>query len=326
MKAIVRHAYGPPEVLRLEDVDKPVPADGEVLVRVSAAALNPLDWHYMRGSPPIVRAMTGLVRPKVARLGADLAGRVESVGRGAGRFKPGDEVYGTSRGAFAEYACAPEGRLAPRPSTLTFEQAAAVPVAGCTALQALREKGRLRAGQAVLVNGAAGGVGTFAVQIAKAMGADVTGVCSARNAELIRSLGADHVVDYAREDFTAGARRYDVILDCIGNHPSPAVRRVMSPAGVYVVVGGSDEGWLGGLALDLLRTAGSRFVSRKFVLMLARVDAPSLAALTDLIESKKVVPVIDRSYALNEVAEGIRYLEAGHARGKVVVAVEGRVA
>ncbi len=321
MKAVVRHEYGPPDVLRIEDVEKPAPADDEVLVRVRAASLNPLDWHYMRGAPYIVRAMTGLRRPKVARLGADLAGRVEAVSRSVTRFRPGDEVYGMGRSAFAEYACAPESRLAPKPSRLTFDQAAAVPVAGCTALQALREKGRLQGGQTVLVNGAAGGVGTFAVQIAKSFGADVTGVCSTRNVDMVRSLGADDVVDYTREDFTAGERRYDLIVDCMGNHPFSALRRVLSPTGIYVVVGGSDSGWLGGLVLDLLRTARSRFVSQKFIMMLARVDGPSLAALTELIEAKKVVPVIDRRFALDEVAEGIRYLEEGHARGKVVVTV-----
>jgi NADPH:quinone reductase-like Zn-dependent oxidoreductase len=321
MRAVVRHKYGPPDVLRIEDVEKPAPADDEVLVRVRAASLNPLDWHYMRGAPYIVRAMTGLRRPKVARLGADLAGRVEAVGKSVTRFQPGDEVYGMGRGAFAEYACVPESRLAPKPSRLTFEQAAAVPVAGCTALQALREKGRLQGGQTVLVNGAAGGVGTFAVQIAKSLAANVSGVCSTRNVDIVRSLGADHVVDYTREDFTAGDRRYDLILDCMGNHPYSALRRVMSPTGIYVVVGGSDSGWLGGLVLDLLRTARSRFVSQKFIMMLARVDGASLAALTELIEAKKVVPVLDRRFALKEVAEGIRYLEEGHARGKVVVTV-----
>lgn len=321
MKAIVRHDYGPPEVLRIEDVEKPVPKDGEILVRVCAASLNPLDWHFMRGAPFIVRAMTGLRRPKIACLGADLAGRVEAVGKRVTRFRPGDGVYGMGRGAFAEYACVPEGRLAPKPSGLTFEQAAAVPVAGCTALQALREKGRLQAGRTVLVNGAAGGVGTFGVQIAKSFGADVTGVCSTRNVDMLRSLGADHVVDYTREDFTAGDRRYDLILDCMGNHPYSDLRRVMSPTGIAVVVGGSDSGWLGGVVADLARTAKSRFESQKFVMMLARVDGASLAALTELIDARKVVPVIDRRYALSEVAEGIRYLEEGHARGKVVVTV-----
>ncbi len=321
MKAIVRHGYGPPDVLRCEDVEKPGAGNDEVLIRVRAASLNPLDWHYMRGSPYIVRAMTGLREPKVPRLGADLAGQVEAVGRSVTRFKPGDEVYGAGAGAFAEYACARENRVAPKPSNLSFEQAAAVPVAGCTALQALREKGRIQPGQKVLVNGAAGGVGTFAVQIAGSFGADVTGVCSTRNADMVRSIGAGHVVDYTREDFTEGDRPYDLILDCMGNHPFSALRRAMSPAGIYVVVGGSDTGWMGGLALDLLRTARSRFMNRKFVVMLARVDGASLAVLTELIEAKKVTPVIDRSYALSEVPEGIRYLEEGHARGKVVITV-----
>ncbi len=321
MKAIVRRDYGPPEVLRFEDVEKPAPGEREVLVRVCAASLNPLDWHFMRGSPSVVRAFSGLRRPKVPTLGADVAGRVEAVGAGVARFKPGDEVYGAGRGTFAEYASLPESRLAPKPAGLSFEQAAAVPVAGCTALQALRQKGRIQPGQSVLVNGAAGGVGTFAVQIARSAGAHVTGVCSARNAELVRSLGAERVVDYAREDFTAGDGRWDLIVDCIANHPYPAVERVLGPAGVYVVVGGSGEGWVTGLALDLFRTLRSRFTSRKYVLMLARIDVASLAALTELIEARQVTPVVDRTCALSEVPEGLRYLEEGHARGKVVVTV-----
>ena len=324
MKAILRHDYGPPEVLRFEEVAKPAPGDGEVLIRVFAASLNPLDWHFMRGSPSVVRAFSGLRRPKVATLGADVAGRVEAIGRGVTRFRPGDEVYGAGRGTLAEYASVPESKLAPKPSNLSFEQAAAVPVAGCTALQALRERGRIQAGQKVLVNGAAGGVGTFAVQIARASGAEVTGVCSARNAGMVRSIGAERLVDYACEDFTAGGGRWDLIVDCIANHPSPAVRRVLSPTGIHVVVGGSGAGWAGGLALDLLRIVRSRFASQKYVVMLARIDVESLVALTDLIEAGEVAPVLDRSMALRDAAEGIRYLEEGHARGKVVVTVEER--
>lgn len=324
MKAIVRHEYGPPEVLRFEDVEVPAPGDGEALIRVFAASLNPLDWHFMRGSPSIVRVFAGLRRPKVALLGADVAGRVEAVGRGVTRLKPGDEVYGAGRGTLAEYACLPETKLAPKPARLSFEEAAAVPVAGCTALQALREKGRLGPGQRVLVNGAAGGVGTFAVQIARSAGARVTGVSSARNAEMVRSLGAERVVDYAREDFTAGDGRWDVIVDCMANHPWPAVKRVLAPAGTCVVVGGSGDGWVGGLLLDALKIARSRFASQKYVLMLARIDVGSLDALTELIEAGQVTPVLDRSYALSDAADGIRYLEEGHARGKVVVTVAGR--
>ncbi len=321
MRAILRHDYGPPEVLRFEEVAKPAPGDGEVLIRVAAASLNPLDWHFMRGSPSIVRAFSGLRRPKVAVLGADVAGRVESIGRGVTRFKPGDEVYGAGRGTLAEYAIVPESKLAPKPPSLSFEQAAAVPVAGCTALQALRGRGRIQAGPKVLVNGAAGGVGTFAVQIARAYGAEVTGVCSARNAGMVRSIGAERIVDYAREDFTAGSGRWDLIVDCIANHPFPAVRRVLTRTGIHVVVGGSGDGWAGGLVLDLLRIVRSRFASRKYVVMLARIDVESLAALTDLIEAGKVAPVLDRSYALRDAAEGIRYLEEGHARGKIVVTI-----
>lgn len=323
MKAIVRYRYGAPDVLRFEDVAKPVPGEGEVLVRVLAASLNPLDVHFMTGAPSVVRALSGLRRPKVPALGADVAGRVEAIGGGVTRFKPGDDVYGAGRGTLAEYASLSEGRLAPKPSTLSFEEAATVPVAGCTALQALREKGRIQPGQNVLVNGAAGGVGTFAVQIARSAGARVTGVCSTRNLDLVRSIGAESVVDYTREDFTALDRRWDLIVDCFANHPYPAVRRVLDPAGTYVVVGGPGEEWVQGLLLDLIRVARSRFVGQKYVPMLARIDVGSLAALTELIEAKKVVPVIDRTYPLNEAAEGLRYLEEGHARGKVVVSVGG---
>jgi NADPH:quinone reductase-like Zn-dependent oxidoreductase len=324
MRAIVRYRYGAPDVLRLEDVAKPVPAEGEVLVRVVAASLNPLDVHFMTGSPSVVRAFSGLRRPKVPALGADVAGRVEAIGGGVTRFKPGDDVYGAGRGTLAEYASLPESRLAPKPSNLSFEEAATVPVAGCTALQALREKGSIQPGQAVLVNGAAGGVGTFAVQIARSAGARVTGVCSTRNLDLVRSIGAETVVDYTREDFTALEKRWDLIVDCVANHPYGAVRRVLSPAGTYVVVGGSGEGWVRGLFLDLMRSMRSRFVPQKYVLMLARIDVGSLVVLTELIEAKKVAPVIDRTYPLSGAAEGLRYLGDGHARGKVVVTVRHR--
>ena len=246
MKAIVYHNYGSAEVLKLEEIEKPAPGEKEVLISVRAAAVNPLDWHYIRGTPGFIRLIIGLGKPKSPRLGVDVAGHVQAVGAQANQFKPGDEVYGTCRGAFAEYACAPESTLALKPASVTFEQAAAVPIAALTALQSLRDKAGIQAGQKLLINGAAGGVGTFAVQMAKWLGAEVTGVCSARNAELVRSLGADRAIDYTREDFTRGAQRYDAILECVGNHSFSACRRVLNPKGIYVGVGGGgpDNGTL----------------------------------------------------------------------------------
>ncbi len=242
MKAIVYHRYGSPDVLKCEEIERPTPKDDEVLVKVRAASLNPLDWHFMRGEPYFIRLMTGLRRPKFTRLGVDVAGRVEAVGRSVTWFEPGDEVFGGCRGAFAEYACARESELITKPEGVTFEQAACVNVAALTALQSLRDKGRVRPGQKVLINGAAGGVGTFAVQIAKWLGAEVTGVCSTRNVEMVRSIGADHVIDYTGEDFTEGGRRYDLILDCVGSHRLSALRRVLSPEGTYIAVGGRAAG------------------------------------------------------------------------------------
>ena len=256
MKAIKFYNYGPPDVLQFEETEKPAARDNEVLVKIRAASVNPLDWRLMRGKPYLIRAMTGLRGPKDARTGADVAGHVEAVGSRVTEFQPGDEVFGgigSTCGAFAEYVCADEKALAPKPANLTFEQAAAVPVAALTALQGLRDKGRIQAGQKVLINGAAGGVGTFAVQIAKSFGAEVTGVCSTRNLDMIRSIGADHAIDYTRQDFTSGDERYDLIYDCMGNRPLSACRRVMSLAGTYVVVGGPDGGLLGPLALSSKR-------------------------------------------------------------------------
>ena len=323
MKAVVRHAYGPADVLRLEDVPRPVPGDDQVLVRVRAAAVNPLDVHYMLGTPYLVRLDAGLFEPENPQLGVDVAGVVEAVGRSVTRFKPGDEVFGHRFGAFAEYAAVRERSLAQKPANVTFEQAAAVPVAAVTALQGLRDKGRLRPGQKVLVNGASGGVGTFAVQIAKALGAEVTGVCSTRNVELVRSLGADHVVDYTREDFTRGPERYDVILDMVATHSLPDYRRVMAPGGVHVLVGSTEKGlWLKPILGPVKAAVYSRFVSQEFVGLLARIDPKDLDALRDLMQAGKVTPVVDRRFALGEVAEAIRYVEKGHARGKVVIAMD----
>ena len=325
MKAIVYHDYGSADVLRLGEIEKNLPNDNQVLVKVRAAAANPLDWHYMRGTPYIVRMDSGLFKPKVGRLGVDMAGVVEAVGRNVTRFKPGDEVFGTGGGAFAEYVLASESKVVLKPANLTFEQAAAVPVAALTALQGLRDKGRIQPGQKVLINGASGGVGTFAVQIARSFGADVTGVCSTRNVDMVRALGADHVIDYTREDFTLGAQRYDLILDNVGNHSLLAFRRVMNPKANYVLIGGGgpDDGrWIGPMAGPVKALMLSPFVSQEFGMLLASINQADLAILTELMEAKKVTPVIDRTYTLSEVPAAIRYLEEGHARGKVVVTVE----
>jgi NADPH:quinone reductase-like Zn-dependent oxidoreductase len=322
MRAIVYRTYGSPDVLKCEDIEKPTPGNDEVLIRIRAAAANPLDYHFMGGAY-LIRLMTGLRRPKPTCPGADLAGEVEAVGRNVTRFKPGDAVFGVARGTFAEYVCAPENRLALKTANLTFEQAAALPVAGLTALQGLRDKGRVQPGQKVLINGAAGGVGTFAVQVARSLGAEVTGVCSTRNVDLVRSIGADHVIDYTRDDFTRSAQRYDVIFDCVGNRPLSAHRRVMTPKGTFVPVGVRPGGrWIGPLPYLLKLVVSSWFVSQKVVFFVARVNGEELVALKELVEANKVTPVIDRRYTLSEAPEAIRYLKEGHARGKVVVTVE----
>jgi len=322
MKAIVYHNYGSPDILKCEEIEKPTAGDDEVLIKVRAASVNRLDWHFMRGAPYIVRIQAGLRNPKDTRLGVDVAGQVEAVGRNVTQFKPGDEVFGACRGAFAEYACTSESALVAKPNSVTFEQAASVPVAALTALQGLRDKGQIRPRQKVLINGAAGGVGTFAVQIAKSFGADVTGVCSTRNVDMVRSLGADRVIDYTQEDFTQSGQRYDLIFDSVGNRSLSACRRVMSPRGIYVVVGGPDGRWIGPLARSLKALLLSRFVSQNLVMFLASTNKEDLVVLKELIEAKKVTPVIDRCYTLSEVPEAIRYLEEGHARGKVVITFE----
>jgi NADPH:quinone reductase-like Zn-dependent oxidoreductase len=324
MQGVVRRCYGPPDVIRVENVVRPVPADDEVLVRVHAASVNPLDWHYLEGTPYIVRMDAGVGRPQNPRLGVDFAGTVEAVGRSVTRFKPGDEVFGGKFGAFAQYVAVREERaVTPKPPNLTFEQAAAVPIAGVTALQALRDKGRIHAGQKVLVNGASGGVGTFAVQLAKSFGAEVTGVCSTRNVDLVRSIGADHVIDYTREDFTRGAQHYDLIIDNVGTHSLLEYRKVLNPGGTYVMIGSTTPGnWLGFLAAPIEGLILSRFVSQKFEMLLAELNKEDLSALAALLQSGKLTPVIDRSYKLSETAEALRYMEKGHARGKVVLSVE----
>jgi NADPH:quinone reductase-like Zn-dependent oxidoreductase len=322
MQAIVHHEYGPPDVLKLERIERWLPQPHQVVVKVHAAAANPLDWHYIRGTPYVIRLESGFSRPTDGRAGADFAGEVVQVGADVKDLRPGQRVYGVGPGAFAEYVVASARRVAPMPDGIGFEQAAAVPVAGLTALQGLRDQGRIQAGQKVLVNGASGGVGTFAVQIAKAYGAEVTAVCSTRNVDLVRSLGADHVVDYTREDYTRGEARYDLILDNVGNRSLLENRRVMSRDGVYVLIGGGgpDAGnWIGPLAGPVKAFLLSPFVSQEFTGMMASVGRDDLLAMNRLIEEKKVTPVIDRSFALADAPEAIRYLETGRARGKVIV-------
>jgi NADPH:quinone reductase-like Zn-dependent oxidoreductase len=329
MKAAIYTRYGPPDVVQMADVEKPVPKDDEVLIRVRAAAVNPYDWHFMRGEPyPVRIAAGGLRKPKDSRLGADVAGEIEAAGRNITQFKPGDAVFGSCKGAFAEYACASESNLAMKPDNVTFEQAASVPIAAFTALQGLRrggltKDGKIQPGQKVLINGAAGGVGTFAVQIAKSFGADVTGVCSTRNVEMVRSIGADQVVDYTQEDFTKSARRYDVILDCVGNHSFSECTCVMNPRGIYVGVGGTSDNWMiGPLTRAIKALVLSWFVSQKQVMVLAKPSKEDLTTMVELMAIGKVTPVIDKRYSLGEVPEAVRYLEAGHARGKVVITVD----
>ncbi len=306
------------------DVEKPVPRDDEVLIKVRAASVNPLDWRLMRGAPLIVCLLFRVPKPTSARPGRpgrDVAGQVEAVGRKVAQFEPGDEVFGVCQGAFAEYACASESRLVPKPANVTFEQAACVPVAGLSALQGLRDKGRIQPGQKVLINGAAGGVGTFAVQIAKSFGAAVSGVCSTRNVEMVRSAGADRVVDYTQQDFTKGEQRYDLILDCVGNHSLSALRRVLNPNGVCVMVG-APKNPVRFLARALTAPAWSALGSRKFAFFIAKINQRDLTLIGDLMESGKVTPVIDRTYKLSETSEAIRYLEEGHARGKVIIRLQ----
>jgi NADPH:quinone reductase-like Zn-dependent oxidoreductase len=326
MKAIVYCDYGLAN-LKLEDVEKPTPTDDQVLVKVHAASVNPYDWHFVEGTPKIMRMMgVGLRKPKDTRLGVDFAGTVEGVGKNVTQFKPGDEVFGGKGGAFAEYVCRrADGAVALKPANITFEQAASVNIAGITALQGLRDKGKVQPGQKVLINGASGGVGTFAVQIAKSFGADVTGVCSTRNVDLVRSLGADHVVDYTKEDFTKSEQRYDVILDNVTNRSLLECRRVLTPKGKYVMIGGggpNDQGLIGPLANPIKAMLLSPFVSQEMGMMMADTSQKDLTILADMMQSGKVKPVIDRTYKLSEVPAAIAYLEEGHARGKVVITLE----
>jgi NADPH:quinone reductase-like Zn-dependent oxidoreductase len=323
MKAIVRDTYGSPDVLELRDIDRPEIGDEEVLVRVHAAGLDRGVWHVMTGLPyPIRLAGYGLRAPKNPVIGSDVAGVVEALGKNVSRFQPGDEVFGIGKGSYAEYVCAREDKLAPRPANLTFEQAAVVAISGLTALQGLRDHGKVRPGQEVLVIGASGGVGTFAVQIAKALGAHVSGVCSTKKVDMVRSIGADHVIDYTQEDFAEGEQRYDLILDIGGNSSLARLRRALASRGTLVITGGEGGGrWFGGTDRQLRALVLSPFVGQKLGTFVSSENHEDMIALKDLIEAGKVAPVIDRTYPLSEVPEAIRYLEEGQAQGKVVITV-----
>jgi NADPH:quinone reductase-like Zn-dependent oxidoreductase len=327
MMAVVYRCYGSPEVLTLEERARPNPADDEVLVKVHAAAVNPLDWHYMRGSPYIMRLSSGIGAPKDPRMGVDFSGTVEAVGKSVTKFKPGDAVFGGKSGAFAEYVTVREHRAVTlKPDNVTFAQAAAVPIAAITALQALRDKGHVQAGQKVLVNGASGGVGTYAVQIAKSYGAEVTGVCSTRNVDMVRSIGADHVIDYTKENFTAGDERYDLILDNVGNHSLLKLRHVLEPKGTLVIIGGEKGDWIGPLARPVNAMLLSPFVDERLLMILAELNQADMDLLGELMRTGKMTSVIDRQYTLSEVPAAIAYLEEGRARGKVVINMEEKTA
>jgi NADPH:quinone reductase-like Zn-dependent oxidoreductase len=323
MKAIICTKYGSPDVLKFEEVQKPVPGDDEVLIKIHAAAANAGDWHLMRADPFMIRLMFGLQKPKHEILGTDVAGCVEAIGKNVTQFQPGDEIFGNMSssgfGAFAEYVCAPENSIALKPSNITFEDAAAVPSAAGTALQALRDKGQIQSGQKVLINGASGGVGTFAVQIAKAFGAEVTAVCSTGNMEMVRSIGADHVIDYTKEDFTQNGQQYDLIIAANGYHPISDYKRALTHTGIYVMTGGSTAQMFQAMTIGpwISMTSGKKMSN-----MLAKSSQKDLVFMQELLETGKVVPVIDRRYPLNEVPDAIRYLEEGHAKGKVVITIE----
>jgi NADPH:quinone reductase-like Zn-dependent oxidoreductase len=326
MRAVVYCRYGPPEVLRVDNVEKPAPKDDQLLVRVRAAALNPLDWHVIRGSPYFMRMTAGLRMPKDIQVGVDFSGIVEAVGSKVTRFRPGDEVFGARDGAFAQYVTVGEdGAVVAKPGNITFEQAAGIPIAGITALEAVRDGARIGPGQTLLINGASGGVGTFAVQIAKAYGARVTGVCSTRNLEMVRQLGADDVIDYTQEDFTKGDRKFDVILDNVGNRSVSECRRALAPQGKYILIGGGgpkNQGLFGPLWRIAGTEVASKFARQDLRFFMANMNGKDLAVLADLIRSGKVTPVIDRTYPLGEIKDAVAYLEKGHARGKVVLTVD----
>jgi NADPH:quinone reductase-like Zn-dependent oxidoreductase len=323
MQAIVYQRYGSPDVLEFVEIPIPTPAEGQVLIRVHAASVNPYDWHFLRGTPSFIRLFIGVRRPKFPQLGADVAGVVEAVGAKAAPFKPGHAVFGTAKGSFAEYACAAAAQLALKPQEISFEQAACLAIAGVTALQGLRDKGKVQTGQTVLINGAAGGVGTFAVQIAKSLGARVTGVCSARNVELLRSIGADEVIDYSHEDFARSDQHYDLLFDLVGNRSLSDCLRAVQPGGTYISCGGGNPDrstWdlLAGMLQNAVRSA---FTSQKMPALLAKINREDLAILSNLVQRGTVIPVVDRTYSLREVAEAVRHVESGHVHGKVVIAV-----
>lgn len=320
MKAIVYRHFGSPDVLHCEETARPVPREGELVIRVRAAGLNPLDWKLMQGKPWFLRLFMGLHKPK--RPGVDVAGEVDTIGPNVTPFRPGNPVFGACRGALAEYVCAPASTLAVKPENITFEQAAAVPVPAWTALQSLRDKGRIEPGQKVLINGAAGGVGTFAVQLAKHFGADVTGVCSTRNLELVRSLGANRVLDYTQQGLAEDDHQYDLVLECVGNLSMPHVRRILTPKGICVMVGASPNANLTTILGSMLKVfLLTPFRRQRIVLFVARRNRDDLNQIADLLRSGAVKPVIDRCYAFGEVSEAMKYLETGHARGKVVVKI-----
>jgi NADPH:quinone reductase-like Zn-dependent oxidoreductase len=319
MKAFVQETYGSADVMQLKEIDKPPVGDGAALVRVHATSVNPADWHAISGTPFVARLAFGVRKPKNPVPGTDLAGVVEAVGKDVTKLRPGDEVFGWSIGAFAQYACTPEDHLVPKPANLTFEQAAAFPIAATTALQGLRDWGQLRAGQTVLVIGASGGVGTFAVQIAKAIGVEVTGVCSTRNVEMVRSLGADHVIDYTQQDPLRGGKRYDIIFQLAGTASPSRCRRALTPKGTLVL--SSGDGRFTGMGRMAAAAVSGPFVSQTLVMRVAKLNQADLLALAELIEAGKVTPVIDRTFAFGETPAAVRYCEEGHTRGKVVITV-----
>ena len=325
MKAIVYEDFGPPDILRCAEVEKPVPADHEILIKVHAASVNPLDWKVMKGGPFLLRILLSRGKPKIKRPGADVAGQVEAIGRHVTQFQPGDEVFGTCSGAFAEYATSAsvpgmKSALVIKPPNVTFEQAAAAPVAALTALQALRDKGRIQPGQHVLINGAAGGVGTFAVQLAKSFGAIVTAVSSTGNLDMVRSIGADRVIDYTREDFTKGRQRYDLLLDCVGNHSLSEYRPILNPKATLVMIGAPNDASMTSLVAGMLGAlVSSWFVSQKVAMFIAKSNPEDLTTLARLMAAGKITPVIDRRYPLCEAADAFRYMAQGHARGKVIL-------
>ena len=330
MKAVTYRNFGSSDILKYEEIDKPAPCDNEVLIKVRAASINPLDWKLMKGGPFLMRLLLGMGKPKVKRPGVDVAGQVEAAGKNVTQFKPGDEVFGTCSGAFADFAVSKsvtglKSALVPKPENVTFEQAASAPIAGLTALQGLRDKGGIQAGQKVLIIGAAGGVGTFAVQIAKSFGAEVTGVCSTGNLDMVRSIGADQVIDYTQQDFTKSAERYDLILDCVGSCSPAALRSVLKPRGSLVLIGAPADVSMSTMLAGLIGVLVlSPFIRQKIVFFIAKVNRQDLTTLAQLMASGKLTPVIDRRYKLNEAPDAFRYMEAGHARGKVILAPESR--